>query len=62
MALTFHPRTGEITTTFLLEQEQKDEERQQRIDALNRALTEDAIKWRCLPEAVKKRLIKKYKL
>lgn len=62
MALTLHPLTGEITTTFRLEQEKQEAECQHRIAQLDRAVLEDAIKWRCLPEAVKKRLAKKYKL
>lgn len=62
MALALHPVTGEVTTTFLLEQEAKERERRRRIEELDRGLLTDAIRWRGLPEAVRKRLIKKYKL
>ncbi len=53
MALTFHPVTGQMTTTGVLEAEQEDERRRQAILALDRKYAAinaqnavDAEKWR----------------
>lgn len=59
MALTIDS-DGELTTAFYLEQCRLEEERQHKIRELDAQLIQDAMKWRCLPEKVRKRLEDQY--
>jgi hypothetical protein len=60
MALTHDPETGEITTTFLLEQRARRRADEAELYAIERRTVEDAVRWRSLPPDVRAKLERKY--